>query len=333
MITRTERRQSGQIIVVFALGLLAIALTVGLVVDGGTAFLQRRDGQNDADLAALAGTKAIADAWLGVTAATRADVFATIQRRLIAGGCQPSGLAACTWTATFVGPDGADLLPVSSGDSSAVAGPGLHILGVRVDVTRRPRTFFLGLIGQTSWRVVTTATALTAHPDAAPAHQLLPLALRDPGSLTPFVSGQVYDLTPDRIAPGGFAWIDWSKGGEDISGSVCSPDNPILNLGKTTVPRAAPGSDWSQVHKCLAAWQKTGSTVLIPIYDIAAGAPTPPTYRIVSVAAFVIRSLDQPNGGDIQASFVGTYAYPSAPKNAQLPPNKDDSLYYLGLVN
>ena len=58
MMRRTASRgraSDGQIIVIFALGLVAMIAMVGLVLDGGSTFAQRRGQQNAADLAALAG--------------------------------------------------------------------------------------------------------------------------------------------------------------------------------------------------------------------------------------------------------------------------------------
>lgn len=51
-----DRRSSerGQLLVVFALALIAIIGAVGLIIDGGSAFVQRRDQQTVADLAAMA---------------------------------------------------------------------------------------------------------------------------------------------------------------------------------------------------------------------------------------------------------------------------------------
>ena len=52
-----ERRaiERGQILVVFVLAMVAIIGIVGLAIDGGGAYAQRRDQQTAADLAALAG--------------------------------------------------------------------------------------------------------------------------------------------------------------------------------------------------------------------------------------------------------------------------------------
>ena len=58
MMRRTASRtraDDGQIIVIFALGLISLIAMVGLVLDGGSTYAQRRGQQNAADLAALAG--------------------------------------------------------------------------------------------------------------------------------------------------------------------------------------------------------------------------------------------------------------------------------------
>jgi hypothetical protein len=336
MTQRPASRPDGQIVVIFAVALVAIAMIVGLVVDGGMAFLQRRDGQNDADLAALAGTKVIADAWIddGPGTTSRKTVYGAIRDRMTQTGCTGDASSHCTWTAHLVGPARSDLGELKSSSGGSVEGSNPPILGVRVDVTRRPRTFFLGLVGQNAWEVTASATAMTAQPTSAPVGQLLPIALRQPDD--PFTKGQVYELTPDRIAPGGFAWIAWSSssGQGTLAASTCVPNNPTLSLGSggTVVYRAPDDSDMSKVHACLEAWQKSGATVLIPIYDDDPKAPKPPKYTIKGVAAFVVRSLDDPVRGDLRAYFVGTFAYPTVPASATAAPSPGDTLYYLGLV-
>jgi hypothetical protein len=327
-----DRKPLGQIVVIFALGLVPITLSVGLVIDGSTAFLQRRAAQNNADLGALAGTKVIADAWLDTAAATKGDVYAAIDQRMVATGCVAADSSPCTWTARFVGSGAAQLGPVSAGDRGAVDGPGSGILGVRVEVNRRPRTYFLGMVGQSSWQVDASATALTARPLNAPPSQLLPIALHEPDPNSPFRPGQVYDLTLDKIAPGGFAWVNWNSSSRAaVADSACAPNNPGFRLGSTDVQRAPVDADWNRARDCLRAWAQSKATVLIPIYSEQDSRP--PKYRILKVAAFVIQSVDAPAAGDIRASFVGTYAFPSAPTDARDHPDKTDSLYYLGLVN
>ena len=56
--SRSRQREDGQILVLFALSAIAIMAAVGLVLDGGGAFAQRRTEQSGADLASLAGANA-----------------------------------------------------------------------------------------------------------------------------------------------------------------------------------------------------------------------------------------------------------------------------------
>ncbi|MEO8274099.1 MAG: pilus assembly protein TadG-related protein, partial [Chloroflexota bacterium] len=68
-----KARDGGQIIVLFALGLVAFIAGVGLVVDAGNAYAQQRGVQNGADAAANAGTVVLAQR-LGGSTKTDLDV-------------------------------------------------------------------------------------------------------------------------------------------------------------------------------------------------------------------------------------------------------------------
>ena len=58
----SRQGQKGQVMVLFILGIFAIIGMVGLVLDGGSVFAQRRDQQTAADLAAMAGAAAYLNA-------------------------------------------------------------------------------------------------------------------------------------------------------------------------------------------------------------------------------------------------------------------------------
>src|SRR4051794_13084268 len=70
-------RESGQVLVIFALALIAIVAMTGLVLDGGSTFVQRRDQQNVADAAALAAAYAYATTGSTASASTAAQMIAT----------------------------------------------------------------------------------------------------------------------------------------------------------------------------------------------------------------------------------------------------------------
>ena len=234
----TERSDPGQILVVFAIAMVVLILVTGLVIDGGNAFLHRRDSQNSADIAAMAATKRLADYYVKsptdpsfrFTAANNA--YTTIDTRMTQNGC--TAATSCTWTARYVGARSgatfADLGPVGAGDTAppgAVSGP--KALGVKVDVTQTPSTFLLGIIGQGAWKVQTTATANAGKLSGAPGGQLLPIALVAPPTM---IEGSTYAITSGSNGPGNFGWLAWtgSNSPGPLATSICTPNNPGFTL-------------------------------------------------------------------------------------------------------
>src|SRR5947209_6769625 len=55
-------RERAQVIVLFAIALLAMLAAMGVAIDGGELYVQRRTAQNAADAAALAGSRAMQQA-------------------------------------------------------------------------------------------------------------------------------------------------------------------------------------------------------------------------------------------------------------------------------
>ncbi len=134
----THQRQQGQALVLFTLVLVAVIAMTGLVLDGGSTYAQRRDMQNVADQAALAGAYAYVN------------------------GASPLALARQTAGANgYV--DSADETHVDVRLGTGAAGATL----VTVDVSRPHRNFFSGVVGMPSWGVATTATAQAGPPNGA----------------------------------------------------------------------------------------------------------------------------------------------------------------------
>jgi Flp pilus assembly protein TadG len=317
-------RTDGQIIVVFAGGLLLLFLIAGLVIDGGTAFFNRRDAQNTADIAAMAGTKQLADYYLGKATF---DVHGAISRSATANGCA----ATCTWTASYVGrrdgPSFLDLGPVGSGDGAPPGGA----LGVKVDVTRRPHTYFLGAIGQSTWTIQTTATAVSGTRADAPANQLLPIALWE---LPAFKTGMIYALTNGKDAPGNFGWLAWfgTKSSPPLADSICTPDNPSFSLD-AWFPGDPGKTNSSAVRGCLQQW--VGRVALIPVFDKVTEGGGNTRYHIIAIAAFTITGFSQPAVDQINGRFEGTLPYSTGsvvPGGITERPSTEAPFYYIGLA-
>ncbi len=341
-------RADGQILVIFTGMLVVLILVTGLVVDGGSAFLSRRDSQNASDIGALAGTKRLADYYVHGAAFTVSDnAYTAILTRMNQNGC--TAASSCTWTARYEGPRSgatfADLGPVGPNDTTVPgAVSGQKAMGVKVNVAKTAPTYFLGVMGQSSWNINTTATAVSGQPSGAPAGQILPIALVQPNSMD---EGSIYALTSGMNGPGNFGWLSWdgSNSAGSLATSLCTPDNPAF-----TLPAQFPGDPGKtnaiNVRNCLQQWVSNQQTVLIPIVlpvndpNAPAGCSTGGNgnnfhYCIVGLAAFVITSYSQPAVDQINGRFVGTIPYSigdSVPGGLSGPPASNSQFYFMGLV-
>lgn len=334
--SRTNRsREQGQVLVLVAGGAIGLILLVGLVIDVGMAVFNRRDGQNLSDIMALAGTKYVADVHQGKTQADPAvvDTFSAVQKSAVANSCQSMDVVPCTWQAWFVGGSASGPVDISAVTSGATVPS--NALGVRVGVTRQPKTTFINIIGMSKWSVSTEATALAEAGTTAPAGNLLPIAFNgDPDDA--YQPGQVYDLTDGKDIPGGFGWLSWdgSNSSGALATSLCTPNNPEFYL-PTWFPADPGKTNSSAVRACLDGWIASRKTVLIPMYDQVTGSGNNASYRIIGVAAFVITARDQPAVDNIRGYFKEIYPYTNpVPGGAGAqPPRPDDTSFSLTLVN
>ena len=139
---RTQRtgRDEGQMLVIFALCLVAIVAMTGLVIDGGLTYVQRREQQNVADAASLAGAYAYVNSGNSSSAG-------------------PAALAAAAANGYTPGTDGVSVTTSTAMNNGA--------LEVTVTVNKPHQNYFSGIVGFGSWPVTTTATAIGGMPNAA----------------------------------------------------------------------------------------------------------------------------------------------------------------------
>jgi len=136
-----DRADRGQILVIFALGLVGIVAMVGLVLDGGDTFSQRRGQQNGADLAAVAGANAYLNTFMStgsVGASTTAARNAAVANATTNGYTAGSGVTVTT--------------------AVSLRSAGVE---VKVDITKPHENSFARVVGMNSWDVSVTATAET----------------------------------------------------------------------------------------------------------------------------------------------------------------------------
>ena len=130
-----RRTGDGQIIVIFALALIAIVGMVGLVLDGGSTYAQRRAMQNAADLAAYGAANQFLLNNDKTASSSKADAITT------ANGFDPA--AGATVNTSW-----------ASNDTL-----------LTVDITAQHRNSFASVMGFGSWPVSVTATMQVGIPD------------------------------------------------------------------------------------------------------------------------------------------------------------------------
>jgi hypothetical protein len=136
----TIRRDRGQVLAIFALALVAIVAMTGLVIDGGSTFVQRRDMQNVADAAAMAGAYDYVN--------NTSDSAATAAAK--------ANAAANGFT------EGVDGVVIDVAITHLTGGT-----TVEVSIGKPHENHFAGVVGLSSWDVSTTATSITGAPNTA----------------------------------------------------------------------------------------------------------------------------------------------------------------------
>jgi Flp pilus assembly protein TadG len=130
-------RQRGQVMVLFLLGIFAIIGMVGLVLDGGSVFAQRRDQQTAADLAAMAG----AAAYLNAT------------------GTEAQRVAYAESIAVSVANANGYVEGTNGVDIGFSMNTGAFFTDAVVDMAKPHRNNFAAILGMATWDVGVTATA------------------------------------------------------------------------------------------------------------------------------------------------------------------------------
>lgn len=146
--SEASRESRGQILVIFALGLVAMVAMVGLVLDGGSAFAQRRSQQNAADLAALAAANDL------IVNQGSADWFARARWAAEINGYKH-------------GENGVTVDVSCHNCPGQTLDAGREGVQVTVTISADHRNAFAGVVGMPTWDVTTTATSKTGWPDSA----------------------------------------------------------------------------------------------------------------------------------------------------------------------
>jgi Flp pilus assembly protein TadG len=217
MDTHRTSRERGQILVLFALSLVAIIGMVGLVLDSGGAFAQRRSQQNAADVAALAAANDL------IANQGDADWVGTAEAIAEANGYKDGENGASVVVTCVNCPDQAL--------DEAVAG-----VQVTVNITAPHRNNFSSIFGMPTWDVSTTATSKTGWANTA--HAPGPFivsedAFNEGGDPIHCVDDtDTCDLEhADDDTPQVWTEFTWTDFGYDLPGAPCPPDGEPFEMG------------------------------------------------------------------------------------------------------
>ena len=261
--------ERGQAMVLFALAAVGLLVMVGLAIDGGTVFLERRRMQNAADAAALAGAQKLSEIMCDETVTPQgadAAIWDAVERYARDNGVRdPSG----TTVAEYVKFDGPHIVAYSPSvyvGNSLDGGDGVPTAATGISVTTAitHTTYFVSLIGIHTTSASAPAVSVTA-----------PLAVTD--AVRPF--GVPIELVQDLNDGGALSVTFENDGGEVTWEDKTEQHRGWMNLGYVwnadeepeSFPRAV---DENAGASELKEWMENGWEV-----ELSADNPWPSSHR------------------------------------------------------
>lgn len=312
-------------LIIVALALTALVAMSGLIIDGGIALSNRRQVQNAADAASLAGTRV-----LGLDLKWRA---------INAGNPSPG-------PRPFVDPDGTvcdvinnaliyntnggqSISPIDcyAGSDEAVyvdygrtvlgrVGDGIPALaqGVKVTGTGQSGTYLMGVVGISTIDVGANATAL-AGPGEPPIGNLMPFVAQNP--LGPFIPGNQYQIRSEDEGECDTSMISPDQStaiadAEIVLASYVEPaeDQAILAAAAPSVPVANPASTTFTTSIIVALSAENGAKIR---YTTDGSSPTgsSPQYTgpLTITSTTTLKAVAEKGN---KLSEIGTFTYTQA---------------------
>jgi Flp pilus assembly protein TadG len=205
-----RRRQGGQALVFLAISLVAFIGTIGLVIDGGFAYVHRRQMQNAADAGSHDGTAILAAHYSTVCAYEAAARQAAVNAALANGAVQARSVT--------VGLTDVNGAPTATCDSA-------RTMGVSVNVSQPYSTYFAGVLGIT--QISAGADAIAHYGFINGLTGALPVVLNLDSVPTNLTDGQAHAAVLSPAGGGGpgpvnFGTIDPTKYGQTLAEALGS---------------------------------------------------------------------------------------------------------------
>jgi len=249
-----RRAERGQVLVIVAMGMLAIVAMVGLVIDGGYAWVRQRDTQNGADAVAKAGTVVVQHYLAAVDTPTPNDYDVACE---VAQTAASNGVVLVS--AEYTDYQGQPLSPTPTLVGACTVDLGFGIpagaQGVRAFTSETFDTFLMQVMGFDQLTTTADATAVVGIPGAVPGGALpvtYPLTSTTCDSLdTPFTirdndgdaTWEYFEIVDEDdanltnlaiiplcdVSPGSVGWLDWECG-QNLEQSVSDPCDVFIPI-------------------------------------------------------------------------------------------------------
>jgi Flp pilus assembly protein TadG len=321
--TQARRRQSGQILVLAVVGMIAMIGGVALLLEGGNAYAQQRGVQNAADAAANAGASVLAQKLAGLTK-TDADVASKIASSRLANGL---GTNSAYYTNVFGKPiDAAGLVttPALAAEVGGGANNPLAIIppgaqGVHDGGSRTFGTSFARAIGINELGASAEATAVTG---VLTGGNFLPVVFpvyitacdgsgalggageadwelsQPPLTGSDHPNGQEYIVQLCKTGSGSFMVLDLDGTSNNCPDEVTNP--PAIQFDSFPTDVASDNGNNCAMPMEAPVDALQGKVVLIPICDgdcVTTGGSNA-TYHIIKIASFFVDYMSDAGGNN-----------------------------------
>ncbi|MEO7911121.1 MAG: pilus assembly protein TadG-related protein [Roseiflexaceae bacterium] len=175
------QRSEGQAVVLAALAFIVMIGALGLALDGANAYNQRRNANNAADAAAMAGTRALLAANESGSG-RNSDVYQAVDAYLDTHLPASSG-TLIKHDAYYIDRNGNQIGGAIPNNNSAVQvidmADSARVRGIAVDIQFKFKTFFMPLLGRNDLTVAGYGLGLVGALGGATGPDLIPLAISD----------------------------------------------------------------------------------------------------------------------------------------------------------
>jgi hypothetical protein len=302
MTTSHPRSEKGQVLVIVAIGFIAMVAMVGLVIDGGFAWGKQRDTQNAADATAKAGAGLLAENLAGVEPQNSdADVKVVVDAAAAANNVDLEGAYYTNFNGDMLNTGGAvttnDGAAAKVGDGFMPAGTA----GIRAVARQEFETFLMRVVGFSTMTAVNDAVARAGYQasvcEASAGCGVLPITIpvnvlacdgtNQPAFETTEDGDKIFWITggdadaPVSIplcqnSPGNVGWLDWTPtsgtdgctgtGTSELTCVITEPRNPYMQWPGWYFITSTGNPNAAAVETELRNYN--GDAVMIPQFDI-----------------------------------------------------------------